>query len=333
MDSTIETRKQIFANDMKSLEKDQKGRLIFEARSLNNDFLPKEWLEVIAEDSPGKTVLYRHRHPASEEHADEPIYGRVLSSRVVNEDGKNWVISKYMLYNTTNRHRTLIEAIEKRMQEKRNMGISMAYHVYSVKNEGKSEIVGVHVLEHSVTWKPRCPLCVILEDGIMEDKKEDKPAEKTSDEILSQLDDKAIRLEALEADLQQKKEELEKVKRESEERAKNIELQKKMLDSLAQKVAALEEHNKYLEKKPLIDEIIKLEPADDVLTDFYAKQDVKFLEDRIARLKARPAPVAKQMETAQQTQKNEETKINTDSLKKWALEQGFTEEEIKKVFG
>ena len=78
-------------------DKLQPGELLAIGETLNTNFLPKDWLEKLAEDSQNQRVLWRHKDPENPEHRGQ-VYGRVLKEIVI-PDEKNPDVYKIKSYN------------------------------------------------------------------------------------------------------------------------------------------------------------------------------------------------------------------------------------------
>lgn len=328
-------------SEVSSVEYNEDGTLTFKAISISDEFLEKDWMDYAAKDSQGKHVVYRHRLPSDPEHSDEPYYGRVLESRVFEREGKHYIESDYLIKGLLTRRKKLQELVERRQKEGRPMGISMHYDVY----KKGDEIADLDVIEHSLTWMPAVKEAVVLEEALHMPKKNEKnkdPEEEKTDEIQRQLDEKQIeQLEALEKELEKATSKLEELegKLEKEREAKEDaegKLTKLVpkLDELSGKVAELESHNERLEKKPIIDEIVKLE-GDKQLADwgFYDNLSIEKLQERLEYLKSRPPKdpkidVGKTDEELEREEKEREG--HKDSIVKSLIQMGFSKEEIEK---
>ncbi len=303
----VERKQEVFSADLKSIQIDDKGRMTFWAKSLHDGYLPEQWLRAAAEDSIGARFLYRHRSPDNPLHADEPIYGKVLQSKVEMEKDKLFVFSQYMIKTHHRRGRQLAEIIERRAKEGNPFGVSMKFDVW--RNKETKEIVAVDVHEHSATWKPACKLCVILEndgeDDIMPEDNKDKlqGKQKSTEDLIAELDGKRV---TLEAELTKKSQELEDFKKKADENAKSTQT---LVEKLTQRLETIEKYNEYLIKtKPVVDQLMALE--DDKDEEF--KKDLKAMYDswpldkltkRLEKKKAEPPATNRRAETADITSK------------------------------
>jgi len=313
----VERKQEVFSADLKSIQVDDKGRMTFWAKSLHDGYLPEQWLKATAEDSIGARFLYRHRSPDDPKHADEPIYGKVLQSKVEMEKDKFFVLSQYMIKTHHRRGRQLAEIIERRAKEGNPFGVSMKFDVWRSKET--KEIVAVDVHEHSATWKPACKLCVVLEDNgeddIMpnEQNTKDQGKPKSTEDLIAELDGKRV---SLEADLVKKSQELEDYKKTT---AENTKITQSLVEKLTQRLETIEKYNVYLEKvKPLVDELMKFE--DDKDEEF--KKDLKAMYDlwpleklmkRLEKKRAEPPVGNRNAEVADVTAKRKA--LEADAMK------------------
>lgn len=334
--TTITTRHSLAFEQVGTISRDEKGCLTFEAKSTTSEYLQSPWIEYAAGDSVNKHLLYRHRHPQNKEHADEPYYGRVIACNVVQEDDKKFLVSKYLVKNTTPRQVELQELIVRRQKENRPMGISMQYDLY--KNEA-GDVIDLDVVEHSTTWKPQVKEALIMEESIMSEviepeKTQDKkpaarkktPKEKTpeeiTDEIQAALDNKEI--VELEEKIKQKSEELDRVKKEYESRFADL---GKKVEEFGKKVVALEEQNVELKKAPILKEIYALEKDQWLVDNVYKTLTAEKLEERLVAVKAVPRPV--RVETAIETAAKEVVVKEEHVASK--LSNAFSAEELKQM--
>lgn len=315
------------------------GKVYIVSKSLTKDFEPEYVLEMLAEASKNKHYIWRHRHPITKKHTLNHIYADVKNSWV--EDGI--LYSRYEMFDHTMDHLAYIDLIKERQKIDDPLGLSMRYRKYS---NAKGVVEHTDVFEHSGTPFPKCLECGTTEVGVIEmtnenenkdkDKKSCKKEENKMDE--KQLEESRKKIEDLEALLNSKTEQFEKLEAkivtlESENKAKEDDLDKaeRTGKTLEESVNELEATVTYLLKKPLIDEILELDSElPDEMVEWYKTQKEEFLEGEIKRLteKANSKPVIKSQEKSaeealENAGKKEDEKFVTIGDKKIMKEELF----------
>ena len=291
-------------------EKDGKFYII--GKALSKDFECEAGLEALADDVIKAPLVWRHRHPIQKEHKDNHIYGRVLEAWV-----KDFLMVKAEIYDHTKDHKALRKLIKERSNLDDPLSFSMHYRTYF--NEDKTQKIHWDVFEISGTPFPACKTCQIenfIGEGNMSEvnkDKEDKEMEKIDEavkkikELEEQLNAKTLSLEDLQAELK---------KLEDETIAKDKALEEKAQESksLEDRVLELENYTKYLEvKKPLLDEIKKVEKIDDKQFEWLKSQEKDYLLERLEDAK-----------------KNAESKVHTTNLEESAEEARLRGAELDK---
>ncbi|MHA1748710.1 MAG: hypothetical protein ACTSYF_08755, partial [Promethearchaeota archaeon] len=99
---------------------------LFTAYSITKDFVQEKDLSILAEDSVGKPLVWRHEHPVIPKFSSTHIYGKVLDSTV--KDGK--LISTYKVYGHTKEHEKVRDVIKSRFELGDPIKISMRFREY-----------------------------------------------------------------------------------------------------------------------------------------------------------------------------------------------------------
>lgn len=290
--------------------KKNKGKFCFVAESLNEDFECEEGLKRLARDSVNKSYIWRHNHPIQEGNEETHIYGRVDNAYV--KDGK--LISEYEVYSHTPDHIALQNLIEKRLENEDPLGVSMQYRTYS----NDKGVIHYDVYEHSGTPFPKCEDCKTIESGIktMENEKKETE-EKELEEENSDIEEQISELESL---LNSKTKKLEEYESKITKLEGKIEAEKEDKMTMEDKVNELQKQVKYLEKKPLIDKIHKLEGRDGLI-DYYKTLSTDELK--------------KELEVVQKRNENAQSHVETKEMESTATEaeadDNVNEEEKEKI--
>lgn len=293
-DHNFEVRSEEFR--LEKVEK-QGDEFYFIARSLSKDFECEDGLKRLAKDSVNKSYIWRHNHPIQEGNTKTHIYGTIADSWY--EDG--YVYSKYQVYGHTLEHAALRKLIEDRLQEDDPLGVSMHYRVY--KNE-ENKAIHYDVFEHSGTPIPACKDCKTLIGGhtTMANEKEEEELEE--EEELSETQKRIQELEKIldskTKSLEEYKTKIEDMEHEIKKRESKLEQERQENMTLEDKVNELRDEVTYLQKKPLIDELVELEDTER-FRKFYKQMEKEDLEDELeeAREKAGTAVTESMEDTAE----------------------------------
>jgi DNA repair exonuclease SbcCD ATPase subunit len=273
-------------------EKD--GKFFVIGKALSKDFECEAGLKSLANDIIKAPFVWRHRHPIEEKHNENHIYGRVQEAWVT-----DYLMVKAEIYGHTQDHLALRELIKERAKVKNPLSFSMHYRTYF--NEDKSKKIHWDVYELSGTPFPACKTCQIEnfigEQQMPENEKKELEQLETTVKKIKDLEDN---LNAKTKSLEILQTEVKKLEAETKSKDQELEDKKKATKSLEDRVLELENYSKYLEqKKPVIDEILKLESLDSRQVDWFRTQDVEYLNKKLEEFK-----------------KKAETKIHTQDLDK-----------------
>lgn len=268
----------------------KEGEMLLKARSLTTDFLPEKWLKQLAKDSVNGRVLYRHRDPESEKWRGRP-FGRILESEVVEfetEDGekKGALDTWYRIFGEVKEEKTLQEYILKNQEKGNDIGISKGY----IRNRKNGEIVRVFHLEDSITDIPECKRCVtqeviqLEEESMPKDKDEIDEESKEIEKLKEELEATHLRLEEKDTELTELGEKIKKFEEIVEEKdEEKVSLEDKVIE-LKDQIGKFEESLIYMEKKPFLEELKKLE--DPEIFELEKDRDIKWLKERLEKKKS-----------------------------------------------
>lgn len=313
---------QIFENESQIPErfrdKIKEGEMLLKARSLTTDFLPSEWLKELAKDSYNQRLLYRHKDPESEKNRGR-VYGRILETEInkFEKDGveKEAIDTWYRIFGDWEEEKTMQKYLKKSHEKGEEIGISKGYIV----NKKNGTIVRVLALEDSITHIPECPLCVtqqiIQREKTMDNDNIDKETEEIK-KLREELESATLKLEDRDkaySELEEKIKEFEKLVESKDEEKTTLE---DKVVSLQDSIGKFQDSLTYLEKKPILDEIKKLEKSQNIyeesIFEFEKKWEMKKLEDRLQNLKERakePKIITKTLEEErEELEKNENEK-------------------------
>jgi len=270
-------------------DKIQPGEMLVVGDTLNTNFLPKDWLEKLAEDSQNQRVLWRHKDPENPEHRGQ-VYGRVLKEIVV-PDEKNPDEYKIKSYNRVfdgpdgSPQKDFQEYLKEARPE--DSGWSKGFLINRDKN---GDIYRVFALENSVTFKPACKQCKTTEVIQMESKEEYEVIIK---ELQAKLNDAKLQLEAKDSALETLNTRVSKIDTLlASKNDEKLSLEDKVI-GLVDQLKTFEDKFDYLQKKPYLDALAELEDKD--VFDFYKDgktRDESWLKKRLEDLKKKAAGAA-----------------------------------------
>jgi len=295
-----------FEIDLKLEEIDESdNRFIFSAMSITKDFVLEKDLPILAKDSIGKHVVWRHEHPLIPKYNSTHIYGRVLESYA--KDGG--IFSKYEVYGHTSEHLKVRDVIRKRFELADPIKISMRFRQY-----GEEKPIHYDVVEHSLTPTPACKECRAIEILNESDKMTEKELAKKIQELEEQLTKKDKLLEDMETKVAEVKKEVDEKILELESKNKELENKDKEVDETtkAKNVIAdqllefndkINEQNKVIDKlqednflkgiAPLMKDLVELDGKEmesiyrDKALEAYRKKDKKIIDECLEFLKSR----------------------------------------------
>lgn len=270
-------------------EKVKPGELLVVGETLNTDFLPKDWLEELANDSENQRILWRHKDPENPEHRGQ-VYGRVIKEVVV-PDEKNPNEYKIKSYNRVfdgpeGSPQKDFQAYLKTAKPE-DAGWSKGFLVNRNKN---GDIYRVFALENSVTFMPAYKQSKTTEVIQMESKEE---YESKIKELQTKLNDAKLQLEAKDKaleDLNQRVSKIDTLIATKDD--EKLSLEDKVI-GLVDQIKNFEAKFDYLQKKPYLDQLAELE--DPQVFEFYKdgnSRDEKWLKKRLEDLKKKAAGAA-----------------------------------------
>lgn len=315
---------------LESFEEDE-DTYTFTAKTLTKDFVCEPGLKRLANDSPGKSVVWRHEHPVNPKYTQNHIYGRVLESSV--EDG--YFISKYQGYKHTKAHKKVLEIIKTRNELKSPLSISIRYRQYGPDENP----IHFDVIEHSLTPTPACKECVILdiknESEIMDEKQIKEKLEQIA-KLEDELTLKNKTLEQMESKIVSLEEKMVETEEAVETKDKELEVAKTSQKELVEKVLGF--NDKLNEQKLMIDKLnegLKLKELEPLITKL-VELDGKNMES-LYRMKAKTSLIKD--ESFEETKKffidrinDRETEVTLavpKTLMETALESQIREEEME----
>lgn len=336
----------------------ENGKFLFTAKSLTSDFEKPLCLKRLARDSKNKHLIWRHRHPISEEHKQNHIYGNIVNSQVV--DGH--ILTEYEAYGHTPDHLAFIEEIKEKKLVGDPLGISMRYRKYF---DDFGRIIHLDVFEHSGTPFPKCEECLQIDEYIGE--KENMPDEEpivegeTQEEDVvdeTELEEHLKKIDELEKALNSKTEALEGFKSKVETLEKEMKDKEESVEketmTLEDRVKYLEEElekskedarNKidYLQKKPILDEMFELkQDLDEDEKEFYKSKNQNYLEGKLekwrkeetkpftASLDESADNIEDEVDEEIDSQENKEDKLNEEDVDKFCAQLPERTKEIMK---
>ena len=265
------------------------GELIAIGETLNTNFLPKEWLEVLAEDSQNQRVLWRHKDPENKEHRGQ-VYGRVLKEEVIPDPTipNGYKIKSYnRIFNGPDGSPQKDFQDYLKLAEPKDSGWSKGFLVNRDKN---GDIYRVFALENSVTFKPACKKCKTQEVIQMESKEE---YESKIKELQAKLNDAKLQLEAKDEALESLTTRVTKIDTLlASKDDEKLSLEDKVI-GLVDQLNSFEGKFDYLQKKPYLDQLAELE--DKEVFAFYKDgktRDESWLKKRLEDLKKKAAGAA-----------------------------------------
>jgi myosin heavy subunit len=306
---------------------EENGKFYVVAKALSKDFECEAGRRALAKDIVRQAITWRHRHPLEKEHKENHIYGRAAEGWV--DDKSGFLMVKAEFYDHTQDHKDFINTIKKRDFVKDPLGWSMHYRTYFNEKTGKK--YHWDVFELAGTPFPACDKCKTVKIGVekmvtkneqenkdeagksqeekeLEKAKEVEKALETIKELEEKLNSKTEAYEGLNAKIQ---------KLESQIKQKDSELEDKTRaeKSLEDRMLEMENEMKFLkEKKPILDQILELNPSiDERELKWLRSEDKDYLEERLEKEKdnARKKPQAKDLEESvleAQKQKEQEDK-------------------------
>jgi len=254
-------------------------KFFFEARSISEDFACEYVMKILAEQSPGNPLIFRHRHPAGNDSKVIPIFGRVNKSWIALEENKRFMRSEYRVPLKAPNGKDLEENIifakwvEKSANESDPVGISLQY---TVKYEN-GVAYWADIVEHTGTHYPACKDCLSVpksEVVALEDQEKitlDSLEGKTSQELETMLEKLTLekgeleeKIVALENDLEGAHEEKKNLEASiSSEQSTRVLLEKLSKDFTVLKRKFEEQAAELVfersDEKKLIDAIVELE--------------------------------------------------------------------------
>jgi len=266
----------------------------FSARSISNNELCLPMMEIALKQVSGLPLLFRHRHPASNESKAIPIFGRSVGGRIENEGDISYLVIEYEIpLNSPDGHvlaekQLFAEWVTESDKAGNPIGISLAFIKYL--EDGIAYWVDVY--EASGTHVPACKTCrkleenevhelegdsIMVEDGKKEDEKKryetlEAQLEKLTKEK-KEFEDKLVTAEKARETAEKKVEDI---------RAENSKFQEQ-LGKTTVALQALTERLDYAEtKKPLVDAVVKHEKRPE-LEGFYKAQTVEYLQKELKK--------------------------------------------------
>lgn len=302
----------------------------FTAKSIQKDFVCENGMELVAKDSVGAPLVWRHEHPIDFRYKKNHIFGKVVDSYL--EEG--FIVSKYEVYDHTKDHKDFIKILKKRQEVGEPLSISMRFRTYY--NE-KGTPTHFDVFEHSATPTPACKECTVIdiknEENVME--KEEILAEIES--LETKLTKKDELLESLEGKVEELKKELEEKQNKLKAKDDALEAAEMSKEELAEKVIGFKDRLLELEKsnetlitqieeqklerkmdklENLIEQILEedgkeMETAYRMMVESKLEQEEgfekakTFLEDRLEAVMKRPKAIVKTLEESAEDNKLE----------------------------
>lgn len=268
----------------------------FKAKSISEDFICKEMMEILADQAHGASLVFRHRHPEGNTEKIVPIFGRGVEGQIVLEEGKRYMETVYRV-ETENKfghpiphQRMFADWVQSRYDDGNPIAISLNFITYrDVLEDGKFLNYWVTTVEHTGTSYPACDDCrnytgeeaiaMVNEDDEKKKKSQGKFTGMTAEQLELQLEKMTLEKDSLESELQKlegEKATLQKKVTEQESLVSKLQddgdaLKKQVLE-LATSLSTIKEDLEYAKTvKPLIDEIIKLEGRPE-LEQFYREK-------------------------------------------------------------
>lgn len=274
----------------------------FTARSLSKDFVCEDGLQRLANDSVGKSLIWRHAHPIEEKEKQSHIYGTVLESTV--DDGH--IVSKYQVYDHTQDHLDLQDIIVKRFKNEDPLGISMQYRTY-FNHEG--EAIHYDVFEHSGTPIPQCITCKTIntknEKPMTDENEEENEEMKKVKELEKRLTEKTSKLEKYQTTIKKLEDKLQG-------KDKKLEQEKEVKKTLESRVSKLEQTIDFLnEKKPIIQKILEIDD-NPIMRKKYPSWSVEELEEHLEYMKEKAEYSTPQTKSIKQSAREAKTDIEDE---------------------
>lgn len=292
------------------------GEQLAIAETLNTNFLPKDWLEILAEDSKNQRVLWRHKDPENPKVRGH-VYGRVIEENVVPYDEEKYKIKSYnRIFDGPEGSPQMDLQEYLRTAKPKDSGWSKGFIVNRNKN---GDIYRVFALENSVTFKPACKRCKTQEVIQMESKEE---YENKIKELQTKLNDAKLQLEAKDKslnDLEQRVGKIDTLLASKDD--EKLSLEDRVI-GLMDKLNSFESKFEYLKVKPILDQLRELE--DPEVFKFYEdgkSREEKWLLVRLEKKKKELAGAAASVETKTLDEETkEQLEKDDDKPKKLGLE-------------
>jgi DNA repair exonuclease SbcCD ATPase subunit len=332
--------------------KEDENRFIFTAKSITKDFVCEDGLNRLANDSPGKHLVWRHEHPLIPQFTSTHIYGRVLESKV--KDGG--IFSTYEVYGHTDDHLKVREVIKQRFELKDPIKISMRYRQYGTDNP-----IHFDVVEHSLTPTPACKECRAIEILNESDKMTEEELAKQIKELEEQLTKKDKLLEGYESKLETYNTKIQAIEKSLEEEIKSSKAKDKKLEETekgkdeiteqllefkdkingqSQMIEKLQEDNAMKGYDPLIKDLVELDGKEmepiyhEKILEAYRKskagdkdildKTLEFLKTRSKRLEGAAHAITKTLESQASESQFKDAELEDEATMKQRDKKAFT---------
>jgi hypothetical protein len=297
------------------LDQVQPGELLVVGETLNSNFLPKKWLDVLAKDSKNQRVLWRHKDPENPEVRGH-VYGRIIEESVIPYGDEEYKIKSYnRIFNGPDGspQKDLQEYLIK--AKPKDSGWSKGFIVNRAKN---GDIYRVFSLENSVTFKPACKRCKTQEVIQMESKEEYEIRIK---ELQTKLNDAHLQLEAKDTALTALEARVGKIDTLlASKDDEKLSLEDKVI-GLIDQLKSFETKFEFMQVKPIIDQLRELE--DPEVFKFYEdgkSRDEAWLIARLEKKKKEKTGAAASVVTKTLDEESKEQNEGDDKPKKLGLE-------------
>jgi hypothetical protein len=293
---TLESKVQVIENE---------DEVHFIGEAVNTDHVSMNELEDINRWLKNQPIVYRHDHPAKKKGGT--IYGRVVDSNIVQEDGKKKIVFKSRMKQTLQRHKDLIKLAKKQQDIGKPIRYSVAFERIPKGDDFEAEVWEVAVTNNPVV-KDAINHSIEMENKNMGDKidKDEIVAEYQKqfeekigfsiEELEDKLEEKDETIQELEAKVAKAANEKESI---STETKSIIQEYSNKVSDLADKVKSQSKTIKELQaeadqakRMPLVNQIYELE-ENEVMKERYKNPQLWSIEDLKDQLREWEAKAAK----------------------------------------
>lgn len=267
-----------------SYEFSKSGENTYKAIATTSKYLPKEHFETIAKRLVNKEIRVEHISPEVISYLSGNylgFVGYVENAEVVGDE----IHVEFSILDVT----PLQKRVKQMIENKEFRAVSIRVVVYTQDNE----VIYVHPVELSLTKNPVCEECVIFSQS-QPDNKEVKSMSEKVDMLELKMAEAQRLIEQYEAEIETLNKEKESLAEENSELRQRVE-------ELEQKLKDVEQKLEFAEKRPIVQEIVKLTGKDE-------EELYQFSIEQLNKILDLVKSVQSQEQEQEQEQKQEEEK-------------------------